>query len=128
MQLVRAVLEEIGKSDLALPGDLDGAHVTVDLPRVVTAMYGDCTFDVEEARREGYDPDDPSIPRLSDCTTCTNAQPGGQRPPGLDIAKIGEAFLQILGMSAEELPVSARTSTGRRRWCFHFRMYADLMR
>ncbi len=103
MNHVQALLNEIGREDIQLPENLDGATVTVDVPQVVTAQYGECEFDLEEARASGYDPDNQEIPRLANCTTFIQAlSPEISAPPGLDISKIGEAFLKIMGMSADE--------------------------
>lgn len=103
LQLTQAILNEIGRSDIQLPESLDGATVKVNLQNGVTAMYGDCQFDPEQARREGYDPDNPALPRLPDCTTLVQMpSPVISAPPGLDLQKIGEAYLQVLGMSAAE--------------------------
>lgn len=103
LQLTRALLAEIGRSDIQLPDNLDGATVQVSLDGAVTAMYGECEFDAEQAHREDYDPDNPRLPRLPDCTTFAQMpSPTISAPPGLDVQKIGEAFLQVMGMSAEE--------------------------
>lgn len=100
---VQALLDEIGRSDIRLPAALDGAQVTVDIPSGVTAMYGECDFDPDAAHQEGYDPDDPQTPRLPRCTTLVQMpSPSVSAPPGLNIAQIGEAFLQVLGMTPEE--------------------------
>lgn len=100
LEHMQALLDEIGRSDIRLPAVLEGAAVTVDIPLSVRAMYGACQSDLEEARQEGYDPDDSTLPRLPKCTTLVQLpSPEINAPPGLDINKIGEAYLQILGMS-----------------------------
>jgi hypothetical protein len=99
---VRAVLAELGQDDIQLPDELDGATVTLDLPASAVAAYGDCQFDSEAARAAGSDPDAPT-PRLPECTTLVQMiSPTITAPPGLDLAKLGEAFLQVMGMSPEE--------------------------
>lgn len=110
MQLTRALLAEIGRSDIQLPEDLDGASVQVGLGSAVTAMYGECNFDLEEVDREAYDPDNPRLPRLPQCTTFVQMpSPSISAPPGLDLQMIGEAFLQMMGMSEEEATKFAQT-------------------
>lgn len=100
---VNAVLAEIGRSDIQLPAALDGAQVSVDISGGVAAQYGDCSFDIESAARNSEDPDNPRVPRLPECTTLLQSpSPVVEAPPGLDIARIGEAFLQIFGMSPDE--------------------------
>lgn len=110
MQLTRALLAEIGRSDIQLPENLDGASVQVSLDNAVTAMYGECEFDLEQAHQDGYDPDNPRLPRLPQCTTFAQMpSPSISAPPGLDLQKVGVAFLQMLGMSAEEASKFAQT-------------------
>jgi len=99
---VRAVLAELGQDDLQLPDEIDGATITLELPKSVVAVYGDCQFDSEAARAAGSDLDSPT-PRLPECTTLAQMiSPTITAPPGLDLAKIGEAFLQVMGMTPEE--------------------------
>jgi hypothetical protein len=103
MEHVRALLAEIGRSDIALPENLDGSSVTLEVATGVEAQYGECSFDAEAAREAGYDPDNGPTPRLSNCTTLMQMpSPTISAPPGLDINKIGEAYLQVMGMTPEE--------------------------
>jgi hypothetical protein len=107
---IQSLLAEIGRSDIQLPDGLEGASVQVGMGSAVTAMYGACEFDLEQAQQEGYDPDDPRLPRLPDCTTLAQMpSPTISAPPGLDIPMISEAFLQVLGMSPEEARQIAQT-------------------
>ncbi len=79
-QRAQAVLDEIGRSDIQLPSGLEGASVQVTVNSAVAAMYGDCEFDLEQARKEGYDPDNQRLPRLPKCTTSgPDVQPHHQR-------------------------------------------------
>jgi len=99
---VQALLDEIGSTDLRLPEALDGADVSLELPVAVVAGFGDCEVTEEMIREAKVDPDGP-IPDLSECTTLTQfPSPEISAPPGLDIASIGEIFLQLLGMTPEE--------------------------
>ena len=109
LPLVQALLNEIGQEDIQLPSSLDGATVEMELPASVTAGYGDCHFDSEAARESGIDPDDPR-PRMPDCITLVQMpSPTISAPPGLDIAEVGEAFLQVMGMSPEEAAQFSQT-------------------
>lgn len=106
---VNSLLSEIGRPDLKLPAELDGAVASLELPVAVVAAYGDCEVPEERMPEEGVDPDLPS-PDLSECTTLTQfPSPEISAPPGLDIAGIGETFLQVLGMSAEEAAQFSRS-------------------
>ncbi len=100
---VQALLDEIGYSDLKLPSELDGAEISMELPIAVSASFGECGFSEEFIPVEGVDPDDRPPPRIVNCTTLIQvASPEISAPPGLDIAGIGEIFLQVLGMTPEE--------------------------
>jgi hypothetical protein len=107
---VRALLVEIGRSDIEVPDLLDGAQISIQVPAGVLAQYGECQLDAEQARQQGFDPDDQSLAFLSECTTLLQMpSPTIQAPPGLDVQKIGEAYLQVLGMSRAEAEQFART-------------------
>lgn len=113
-QLVQAVLNEIGREDIQLPPSIDGTTVTMDIPTAVAALYGTCEADLERARQaareEGYDPDELNIPRLRHCTTLMQMHsPEIEAPPGIDIALLGEAFLQVMGLTPEEAAQFSQT-------------------
>jgi hypothetical protein len=56
----------------------------------------------QEAREAGFDPDNPKSPFV-DCTRLVQlASPSINAPEGLDIARLGEVFLQLLGMDPDE--------------------------
>ena len=111
---IQAILDEIGRGDIRLPQELDGAMVSVDVSPSVAALYGDCQADLErasqEARRQGLDPDSQEIPRLPNCTTLLQMpSPEVNAPPGLNVAQVGEAYLQLLGMTPEEAQAFSQT-------------------
>ncbi|MEW6716158.1 MAG: hypothetical protein AB1345_01455 [Chloroflexota bacterium] len=101
----QALLDEIGREDIELPRDIDGAVVTVNLYDMVTALYGTCALE-EEAQEEINASD----------YTCTvlvqSPSPTVTALPGLEINQIGEAFLQVLGLREEE----AAHFSGRVDW------------
>jgi hypothetical protein len=100
---VKALLEGIGQGNIDLPSNLNGATVTVDLPRAVSAEYGNCAASPETGREPGSDPDMPGTPLQTNCTTLIQlASPTISAPPGLDLNQLGEAYLQLLGMSSQE--------------------------
>jgi hypothetical protein len=100
---IQALLQAIGRQDLVLPKALDGATVTLTIPPVVNARWGDCRFDMEAARQEGYDPDNPRTFPTPDCSSLIQMpSPTIVAPPGVDINQLGEIYLQLLGMSQEE--------------------------
>ncbi len=99
---VRSLLAEIGRSDIVLPDAMDGATVTLDLPTAVIASYGDCEFEAQEVQETEFDPQ-ATLPVFNPCTTLVQVpSPTISAPPDLDFNQVGEAFLQVLGMSPEE--------------------------
>lgn len=106
LELVRAVLTDMGRTDIELPDNLDGAQVQVTVPTGVLAMYGECP---EGELEQSSDPDMPNSKPLADCTTLLQApSPSITAPPEMDVARIGEAYLQLLGMSRQEAQGFAR--------------------
>lgn len=96
--LVNELLKEIGREDVQFPPEIDGTQVSVEIPAAVVASYGECGY----VRDQAVDPD--SI--ASTPYGCTNliqvASPTIHAPPGLDLAQIGGALLQIAGMSPQD--------------------------
>ena len=81
---VRAILDAAGHSDVKLPDSLDGASVEFIVPPSAAAQFGNC-------------------PRGTDCTSLVQlASPSVDAPPGVDISQVGEAMLQLLGLTPEE--------------------------
>ncbi len=99
---IQAVLSEMGNSDIRLPANLDGAEVTVEIPDMVAAMYGDCNFD-PPAPQDDEEPQPIRDGKPANCITLLQFySPSVSAPEGLDLAAIGEVYLQLLGMSRED--------------------------
>jgi anti-sigma factor RsiW len=102
LEQVRTVLRDIGLTDIELPDSLDGAVISADIPSGVHASYGDCEFE----ELEDIDPDQHGPAEITENLNCTALiqmpNPVVEAPANLDIDKIGEAFLQVTGMSPEE--------------------------
>lgn len=97
LELARAVLQDLEREDIELPADLNGAEITVEIPTSVMAVYGRC--------KPGEEPQDLDAAegRSFRCTTLVQLpSPTLTAPPGLDITRVGEAYLQLLGMSRQE--------------------------
>jgi hypothetical protein len=103
LELVRALLAQIGHEDVTLPDELDGAEVTASVPTMVMARYGECPDDDDEQEQE-------QPARRLNCTMLMQLpSPTISAPPGLDVAQIGEAFLQVMGLSREEAQQFSQT-------------------
>jgi len=100
LERIQAILNEIGRSDVQIPASVDGARVSVDVQPAVLAAFGDC----EALRSAPQDADDePAHRRLAGCTTLMQVpSPAVSAPGELDLPAIGQAFLQVLGMEADE--------------------------
>jgi len=104
LEMARAALREMGRSDIQLPDSLEGAVVKMEVPVTVTTIIGEC------ALPEPQDPDTQSSRpyRPIECTTFTQApSPSISAPPELDLVQMGEIYLQVLGMSEEEAKLYA---------------------
>jgi len=100
MALVEAVLDEMGRSDIKLPSELDGESVTIDVPNVIIAEYGQCSEIVTD-NPEGAAT--PPARLVGNCTTLNQMpSPTISAPPELNINEIGLAYLQLLGMDGVE--------------------------
>ncbi len=103
LERIQAILAEVGRTDIQLPDEIDGAAVKLELPAGVSALYGSCKADLEAAQPHSYDPDTNVMLSRSDCTTLVQMpSPSISAPAGLDVAALGQAYLQVLGMSPEE--------------------------
>ena len=90
----RALLTELGY-DVELPDSLDGAQVSIDFEGMVSATYGTCkTSTSGESGKTGT---------KKACTEYVQMPaPQVSAPPELDLDQLGRAYLQLLGMSAQE--------------------------
>ncbi len=108
MTLDRARLQEVfdqaGRTDLILPANLDGAQVSVQVPRSVEVSYGNCIVD-RKSRRHGPPADSSDANAPSDCLALIQApSPVVNVPSELNLQQLAETALQLAGMT----PVQAR--------------------
>lgn len=95
---LQGLLREIGRADIQLPPDLQGAIVTLEVPTSVQTGFGDCDFSARASEDEV-----PGPPRQSDCLTLVQMpSPTLSAPEGLNLPELGKAYLQLTGMTAEE--------------------------
>lgn len=100
LELLRGVLREMGRSDIQLPDSLDGAVVKVQIPDSVITQVGDCQL---SQRAGDAIPDQGKPNKLSDCVIFFQMpSPSVSAPPELDLAQLGQIYLQVLGMSETE--------------------------
>lgn len=98
---IRAVLNELGQSEVQLPDSLDGETITMEVSSTVLVAYGGCELD------EINESDEIN----SNCTILTQMpSPSISAPSDLDIAALGQAYLQVLGMTPEEARTFSETT------------------
>jgi len=107
---LQEVLDEAGRTDLILPANLDGAQVSVQVPRSVEVSYGSCSTNQKshhhQPQPDPADSADANPPAESvDCLTLIQAPgPTINVPSELNLQQLAETALQLAGMS----PVQAR--------------------
>jgi hypothetical protein len=101
-QRAQDLVDQAGRSDLQLPASIDGATISVDVPKGVTAGYGNCP--VPAASGDGQTPDrNLTLGRFDNCVLFAQMpSPSVNTPPDLNIAQLAEIGLQFTGMSAAE--------------------------
>jgi hypothetical protein len=99
LELMRAALQDMGRSDIQLPDSLDGAVVRLEMPAGVAALYGDCQMQ----ERPVQDPEEALPAEIPACTSFFQMpSPSVDAPPDLNIPEIGQIYLQLLGMTPDE--------------------------
>lgn len=103
---VRAILDAAGRSDIKLPDSLDGADVEFIVPPMVVAQF-DCGATQVQPTHESTGLGRRAVPELpalpSNCVVLMQlASPSVDAPASVDIGQVGEAMLQVLGLSPEE--------------------------
>lgn len=110
VELANAILAELGQKEVRLPESVNNATVEVVIPDVVFAAYGTCFTASAEPEAVDEATPVPAVP-LDDynCTTLIQMpSPTVNAPEELNLIQLGEAYLQILGMSREEAQSFAR--------------------
>ncbi|MGH8144020.1 MAG: hypothetical protein ACREU2_16075 [Steroidobacteraceae bacterium] len=98
---LQSILQEAGRADLTLPSTIDGATMTVQLPRTVRARYGDCPQRASAAANIATPP--PDSTQFSSCVLLVEGpQPRIQTPRGLRLAPLVEIGLEAVGMNAPQ--------------------------
>jgi hypothetical protein len=92
------ILKEAGRSDLNLPESIDGANVSVTIPRSVMARYGQCPGAPSATANVATPP--PTTLQYDDCLRLREGpSPEVNAPQGLDFEKLAEIALEVAGMT-----------------------------
>jgi putative zinc finger protein len=96
------IFDQAGRADLLLPATLDGANVSVNVPRSIMVEYGDCP----EAHPAGRTQPAPTQPRPAAWANCLALQevpsPLVNMPSDLNLQQLAEIGFQLTGMSATQ--------------------------
>lgn len=99
---LQSILQEAGRSDLALPQSIDGASIQVDIPRTLRARYGTCPGR-QSATANVATPPPPSATQYADCIQVVEGpSPRVNAPDNLDLAQLAEIGLELAGMSPDQ--------------------------
>lgn len=109
MTVDRARLQEIvkaaGHPEIVLPASLDGASVSVQIPRAVHAQYGSCPGPITATNAIANQVIDtpPSATQFADCVRLSEGpSPVVNVPAGLNVTKLAEMGLQVAGMTPSQ--------------------------
>ncbi len=99
------VLDQAGRPDLLLPATIDGATVSVQVPRAVAVQYGACKKGEQESTDQTPRAAASSSSNTNPCLVVIQApSPTVNVPSDLNIQQLAEIALQLAGWS----PVKAR--------------------
>jgi hypothetical protein len=102
-QRAQSVLDAAGRSDLQLPASIDGETIAVDVPKGVTAAYGNCPTAATSDQGQGPDRKLSVGHSADSCVLFAQLpSPSVNTPPDLNIGQLAEIGLQFTGMSAAE--------------------------
>ena len=99
----QTLIDSLDGIDFDVPDELDGETISVSVPKSVTFVDGNCEFpEGEEMRYAGaYE---------FDCTSFVQMpSPSVSAPATLDIQALGQAFLQLFGMSEADAQAMSRS-------------------
>jgi len=99
---LQTIFKEAGRPDLVLPESVDGATVAVTIPPRVRARYGDCPGRPSATANIATPP--PNSSQYSNCVLLSQGlSPEVKAPSGLDLAKLTEIGLELVGMTPSQV-------------------------
>lgn len=98
---LQSILDEAGRSDLQIPGSVDGAIIAIRVPAGIMALYGNCG--AAAARLQGNAANERGQPGDDTCVSLIELpSPTVSAPQQIDPGQIAQVALQFLGMSAND--------------------------
>jgi hypothetical protein len=102
---LKAIATEAGHPDLPLPQSLDGATVSVQVPRSVQVQYGTCPGPTAASQVIANNITGPS-PTTTEFSDCVRLREGPETnvdvPAGLDLAGLAQIGLETAGMTTTQ--------------------------
>src|SRR5205814_1666737 len=103
-----SVLDEIGRPEIQIPEAVDGATLSVHIPKTVFSMYGDCKSRSRGRARSGKDEvnEVPSDPSRSNCTLLVQApSPSVTVPPDLNMSDVAIGWRALRKVFGDKIAV-----------------------
>lgn len=98
---LQEILKEAGRPDLSLSKSIDGATISVKIPRIVRARYGDCPG-MPSATANVATPT-PNTTQYSDCVVLSEGpSPVVDVPSGVDFEQLAQIGLELAGMTPDQ--------------------------
>jgi len=103
---LREIVKASGHPEIALPGSLDGATVSVQIPKTVHAQYGTCPAPVTATKAiasQVIETGPQTTAQYGDCLRLAEGpSPAVNVPAGLDVKRLAEIGLQVAGMTPSQ--------------------------
>lgn len=108
---LQAIFDEAGRRDLVVPQSLNGAVVTVSMPRAVILHYGTCPGRSSVAANVATPP--PVTTHFDNCLILRESpSPAIKAPSNINLAQLSEIALELAGMT----PGQAHNFLARVNW------------
>lgn len=95
------ILTQAGRPELKVPQSVDGAELSVEIPRTVRAQYGTCPGPPSAASDVATPP--PPSTQFTDCLVLVEGPlPVANVPQGMDVEPLAEIGLEVAGMNPNQ--------------------------
>jgi hypothetical protein len=106
----QTLLNESGRSDLVLPGSIDGAVVSVNIPASVSVAFGTCPDPATLDNGSGINSNGSAGRQYPDCIILAEIPtPVVSAPSELNIAQLAQIGLEFTGMTSEQAAAFTQT-------------------
>jgi hypothetical protein len=107
---VQALLNEAGRSDLALPVSIDGAEISINIPASVSVAYGTCPEPGAQDSGSDVSLNGSAGRRYPDCVILAELpSPTVSAPTDINVAQLAQIGLEFTGMTSEQAAAFTKT-------------------